>query len=169
MADRRLLRALWFIGVLAVSEPLAAPVTPPATWLEVSERTTCEAMQDEYCVGRYGFTIHHDGIFVAGGFGDGRTIEGKIASKELQQLSLLIRDASRNALGGEQACSKGGLPGIKDQIDLTFKDGAVLRIYDLGGRVGQVCYVGDWHRVSRLHGYLRSLMSRYYPVPFPGH
>jgi hypothetical protein len=172
MADRPLLSAHWLIGVLvAVSEPLAAPVTPSttpaATWLEVSERTACEAMQEEYCVGRYGFTIHHDETFVAGGFGSGRTIEGKIASQELQQLSLLIREASRGALGAEQMCSKGGLPGIKDQVDLTFKDGTVVRIYDLGGRVGQVCYVGNWDKVRRLHGYLRSLMSRYYPVPFP--
>ena len=83
MTERHLLSTLWLIGMLvAGSEPLAAPagpaLTPTATWLEVSERTACEAMQDEYCVGRYGFAIRRGGTLVAGGSGGSRTIEGKL-------------------------------------------------------------------------------------------
>jgi hypothetical protein len=167
-------KALWLIGVLiALGDPLAASVAPAMTqtvpWLQISERTACEAMQEAYCAGRFGFTIRQDGSFVAGEFGAGRTVEGKIAPEELQQLSLLIREASPGATGGEQTCRKGGLPGVKDQVDLTLTGGAVVRIYDLGSRVGHVCHVGNWHRVRRLHDHLRSLMSRYYPVPFPTH
>lgn len=166
--------AVWLIGILpAWGEPLASPdspsITPVALWAEVSERTACEAMQDEYCVGRYGFTIRHDGMFVAGAYGGGGVTEGKINPQELQQLGSLIGQASASALGGERTCSKGGLPGIKDQVDLTFAGGAVVRIYDLGGRVGEVCHVGSWDNVHRLHQYLRALMTRYYPVPFPRH
>jgi hypothetical protein len=172
MTERRLLSTLWIVGMLlAGSEPLAAPagpaLTPAATWLEVSERTACEAMQDEQCVGRYGFTIRRGGTFVAGGSGGSRTIEGKLALQELQKLDLLIRAASTSARSGERTCRKGGLPGIRDQVDLTFADGTVIRLYDLGGQVGQACCVGSWDRVGRLHDYLRRLMSRYYPVPFP--
>jgi hypothetical protein len=65
--------------------------------------------------------------------------------------------------------TKGGLPGIKDQVDLTLASGAVVRIYDLGGRGGEVCYIGRWDNVHELHQYLPALMSRYYPVPYPSH
>ena len=172
MTERRLLSTLSLIGMLvAGSEPLAAPagpaLTPAAAWLEVSEHTACVAMQDEYCLGRYGFAIRRGGTFVAGGSDGGRTMEGKLALPELQKLDSLIRVAASSARGGERRCRKGGLPGIKDQVDLTFTDGTAIRLYDLGGQVGQACYVGNWDRVRPLHDYLRRLMSRYYPVPFP--
>jgi hypothetical protein len=171
MTNKRLLSMLWLIGMLAAgSKPLAAgagPTLTPAAWLEVSERTSCEAVQDEYCVGRYGFTIRHDGTVIAGGPGGGRTVEGKITLPELEKIDSLIRAASSSARGGERTCRKDGLPGIRDQVDLTFPDGKVLRICDLGGQVGQVCCVGNWDRVRQLHDYLRGLMRRYYPVPFP--
>ena len=174
MGRRPLRSAVWFIGILAaLGEPLASPdgpsMTPAAPWLEVSERTACEAMQDQYCVGRYGFTIHHDGTFVVGASGGVGTTQGKITPQELQRLGSLIGEASPSALGGERTCNKGGLPGIKDQVDLTLASGAVVRIYDLGGRVGEVCYIGKWDNVHKLHQYLRALMSRYYPVPYPRH
>jgi hypothetical protein len=101
MADRPSLSACWRIGALAVIgvslAALVAPsLTPAATWLEVSERTACEAMQDHYCVGRNGLTIFRDGTFVAGVSGTGRTIERNIVSQELQRLSLLIGEVSPN-------------------------------------------------------------------------
>jgi hypothetical protein len=67
----------------------------------------------------------------------------------------------------EKNCEPGGLPGIKDQVDITFSGGQVVRAYDLGGRIGRVCYVGNKNRVRKLHEYLHELMTRYYPVPFP--
>ena len=158
--------------LVAVGESLAAPaapsVTPAVSWLEVSERTACEAMQDKYCLGRYGFTIHYDGTFATGASSGVGVTEGKITPQELQRLASLVRGTSTGALGGARTCNKGGLPGIKDQVDLTFANGVVVRIYDLGGSVGEVCFVGQWDNVHRLHQYLRGLMSRYYPVPYPG-
>jgi hypothetical protein len=174
MTARRLLRTLWLIGMLvAGSEPLAAPAGPalPAAsaWLEVRERTACEAMRDEYCVGRYGFAVERGGKFVAGGFGGSRTIEGTLALPDLHKLDSLIREAYSSARSGVQVCRQGGLPGIRDQVDLTFTDGRAIRLYDLGGQVGKVCCVGSWDRVRRLHDHLRRLMNRHYPVPFPAH
>jgi hypothetical protein len=58
---------------------------------------------------------------------------------------------------------------MRDQVDITLSDGVVVRVYDLGGRVGTACYVGNWERVRDLHKHLHELMGQYYPVPFPTH
>jgi hypothetical protein len=167
-----LMIAVWRIATVAVFDiPLVSPaapsIVPAAAWLKVSERVTCEAMKDDYCLGRYGFTINSDGTFVAGPSGEGRKTEGRIPQRELQQLGVLIRQMPAIASNEEPKCNKGGLPGVKDQIDLTLASGSAVRIYDLGGRVGEICYIGPRNSVRALHKYLHKLMTRYYPVPFP--
>jgi hypothetical protein len=144
-----------------------ASATASAAWLEVREQTACEAMQDGYCLGRYGFTIKHDGTFIAGPSGRGIKTEGRLERQELQRLREFIGQLSTMLPSEEKNCGPGGLPGIKDQMDITFSDGQVVRAYDLGGSVGKVCYIGARDRVHKLHEYLHKLMTRYYPVPFP--
>ena len=162
---------VWLIGsFIALGEPMeihgaASAIASPA-WVEVREQTACEAMQDDYCLGRYGFTIKHDGTFIAGPSARGTKAEGRLERQELQRLRELIGQLSTMLLSGEKNCDHGGLPGIKDQVDITFSGGQVVRAYDLGGRVGEICYVGIWDRVRKLHEYLHDLMTRYYPVPF---
>jgi hypothetical protein len=136
-------------------------------WLQVREQTTCEAMQDESCLGRYGFAIHRDGTFLAGPSGEGGNAEGRIKPRELQQLEALMRRILPDAPGGQIPCKIGGPPGIRDQLDVTFMGESVVRIYDLGGSVGKLCYRGSRHDVERLHQYVHKLMTRYYPIPFP--
>jgi hypothetical protein len=172
VANKPLMIAVWLINIVAAfGDPLVSPdgpsIVPAADWLKVSERVACEAMQDDYCLGRYGFTINSDGTFVAGPSSKGRKTEGRIQQTELQQLGALIRQIPASASNEERRCNKGGLPGIKDQIDLTFGSGWAARIYDLGGSVGKLCYTGRWDNVHRLHKYVHKLMTRYYPVPFP--
>jgi hypothetical protein len=164
--------AFWLIGILAaLGKPLAlreeASDAALPVWLEISERTACEAMQDDYCLGRYGFTIQHDGRFVAGPSAQGSKVEGRVKSTELKRLGELVMQVSASTTHGERVCDPGGVPGIKDQVDVTFTAGQVVRAYDLGGSVGKLCYVGSWDNVSRLHQYLRKLMTQYYPLPFP--
>jgi hypothetical protein len=171
LGNKPLMIAVWLIDVVvALGMPSVSPdaqsIVPAAAWLKVSETAACEAMQDDYCLGRYGFTINNDGTFVAGPSGQGRKKEGRIRKKELRQLRELIRQMGLSASDKERSCDKGGLPGIKDQIDLTFTTGSVIRIYDLGGSVGEICYIGHREKVDRMHKYLHKLMSRYYPVPF---
>jgi hypothetical protein len=139
----------------------------PAAWLEVREQTACEGMQDDYCLGRYGFTIKHDGTFIAGPSGLETKVKGRLERQELRRLRELIGQFSTMFPSEEKNCEPGGLPGIKDQVDITFSGGHVVRAYDLGGRIGKVCYVGNKDRVRKLHEYLHDLMTRYYPVPFP--
>jgi hypothetical protein len=172
IANKPLMIAVWLIGIgAAFGKPLVSPdapsTVPAAAWLQVSERVACEAMLDDYCLGRYGFTINSDGTFVAGPSGEGRKIEGRIRQQELQQLGALIHQLSASASNEERRRTKGGLPGIKDQIDLTFASRSAVRIYDLGGSVGEISYIGRWDNVHGLHQYLYKLMTRYYPVPFP--
>lgn len=143
------------------------PSAMSAAWLEVREQTACEAMQDDYCLGRYGFTIKHDGTFIAGPSGRGRKAEGQLERRELRRLRKLIGQFSTTLSTGENNCASGALPGIKDHVDITFSGGEVVQMYDLGGSVGKVCYVGTLDQVRKLHEYLRMLMTRYYPVPFP--
>jgi hypothetical protein len=165
--------AAWLLGIfLALGEPLAvsdaASATLSAPWLEVREQTTCEAMQDDYCLGRFGFTIRQDGTFMAGPSARGRKVEGRIARHELRRLRELIGRLSWGLSSGEKICEPGALPGIRDQVDITFAGGSVARVYDLGGSVGKICHLGARSRALALHAYLRKLMTRYYPVPFPG-
>jgi hypothetical protein len=171
---RPVVTAFWLIGIIAgLREPLAfndgKPDMPSATWVEVREQTACEAMQDDYCLGRYGFTIKRDGTFIAGPSGQGGKAEGRIKPQELRRLGELIAQLSANHSPGERTCDPGGPPGIRDQVDITFPSGRVARAYDLGGSVGKICYIGVWEDVRKLHAYLHRLLNRYYPVPFPKH
>jgi len=142
---------------------------PSGTWIEVREQTTCEAMRDDYCLGRYGFTIKDDGTFIAGPSPQGSQVQGRTKPQELRRLGKLMSQLSPILARGERTCEPGGLPGIKDQVDVTFAGGSVVRAYDSGGLVGKICHVGAWEDVHRLHDYLHKLMTRYYPLPFPAH
>lgn len=143
------------------------PSAVAAAWLEVREQTACEAMPDDYCRGRYGFTIKHDGTFIAGPSGRGSKAEGRLERRELRRLRKLIGQFSATLPRAANNCASGGLPGIKDHVEITFSGGQVVQVYDLSGGVGKICYVGAREQVDQLHEYLRKLMTRYYPVPFP--
>jgi hypothetical protein len=159
------MRDFCLIGVLVIS--LQASATSNAAsrqasriWLEAKEQTTCEAMQADYCLGRYGFAIKQDGTFTAGPTDRGTKIEGRIEMAELQRLGELI-----GALSSERrSCEPGGLVGIKDQVDITFAVGSVVRLYDLGNR--RICYFDSKASAQEIHGYVRGLMTKYYPIPF---
>jgi hypothetical protein len=161
------------LALLAVSlGPLSvvsesSGMQPVATWMEVREQAACEAMRDDYCLGRYGFTIKANGRFTAGPSERGSKVEGSIEAAELQRIGSLVGDFAPELAHAQRTCMPRGVPGIRDQLDITFSDGTVVRAYDLGGVPGKVCYVGAWDRVQVLHEYVRGLMSRYYPVPFP--
>jgi hypothetical protein len=163
--------AVWLIGsFIALGEPMEArgvvSAIASAAWLEVREQTACEVMQDDYCLGRYGFAIKHDGTFIAGPSVRGSKAKGLLQRQELRRLRTLIGQLS-TTLTEEKNCDPGGLPGVKDQVDITFTGEQVVRVYDSGGSVNKICYVGTWAHVRKLHEYLYELMTRYYPIPFP--
>jgi hypothetical protein len=164
------MRAFWLVGILVACYGLlarsdAAFLLKSGIWLETKERTTCEAMQDDYCLGRNGFTIKHDGGFIAGPSDLGSKAVGRIKPRELQQLRELIEHLSQSLPNGKRTCEPGGLVGIKDQLDITLMTGFVARVYDLG--IDSTCYLGTKTHARQFHAYMRSLMKRYYPIPFP--
>jgi hypothetical protein len=167
----RVLVTLLIGTLVALSEAMAVRAAAPGvlsgSWLKVREQTTCEAMQDDYCLGRYGFTIKHGGGFIAGPSGRGSKAEGQIELQELRRLRELIGQVSSSLSSAKKVCNADGLPGIKDQVDITFSGRLMVRVYDLGGSVGKLCYIGSWNQVREFHEYLHGLMTRYYPVPFP--
>lgn len=163
------MKVFWLLGILlAWQEPSAvsAAVFQPATeiWLETKERTACEAMQSDYCLGRNGFAIKHDGTFIAGPSDQGIKTEGRIEMRELLELGELIEQLSETLPGEQRSCEPGGIVGIKDQLDVTLATGFVARVYELGN--GRICYLGGKDTVQRFHNYMRSLMTKYYPIPF---
>lgn len=137
-------------------------------WLSVAEQTACEAMQDDHCLGRYGFAVYRDGSFLAGPGPENRKVEGQITPEEMHQLEELMQAISAETSAKSLTCESRGFPGNKDQIDVRFPRETVVRIYDLGGRPGRLCYHGEPRRVEQIHKYMHSLMERYYPIPFPG-
>jgi hypothetical protein len=162
------MRAFWLFTILVVSHQTlsfadVAILSTSPIWLEMREQTACEAMQDDYCLGRYGFAIKRDGTFIAGPSESGSKTQGRINSRELQRLGLLIQHLSQSLRSRERTCYPGGLVGIKDQVDITFTTG-IVRAYDI--RNGITCYVGTETHARRLLDYMKRLMRRYYPIPF---
>jgi hypothetical protein len=136
-------------------------------WQAVRVQTACEAMSDEFCLGRYGFAVRNDGAWLAGPSPAGRRLEGHITPEELRRLDrLAMRFSTAGALQVRQEAPR-TLPGVKDQIDIEFGPGEVVRVYDLGGPDRKVRYRGTWEQATRLHAETRKLLARYYPTPFP--
>jgi hypothetical protein len=173
-------RSFALLAVAAVVVASAMPAPPlaraaatlsgsPDSWVVVRQQTHCEAMQDKYCRGRYGFTIEPDGAFVAGPTPAGDSIRGKIGREELRRLRELIDRVAPSLTSAETSCRPGGVPGVRDQVEITLAAGHTVLIYDLGGHVGMLCHAGEWDGVRALHDHLQKLLERYYPMPFPQH
>jgi hypothetical protein len=152
-------------GLMALREAEAGG--QPLQWLQVTQRKMCEAMQDDFCLGRYGFTIRNDGAFTAGPSGRGRTVEGRIKRQELDHLGKLIDQLSLAGSDRRRIGDPHGVPGVRDQADIIFAGLPVTRVYDQGGTPGEIRYLGTWDAVRRFHQYLSKLLTRYYPMPFP--
>jgi hypothetical protein len=164
--------AAWMIAVLSMlGSPLLAadggPGGPAPSWLEVRQSTACEAMRDEYCPGRYGFTVRRDGTFVAGPSDKGVEVSGRITDQESRSLRALLDGLSAQALAREDSLEQRSLPGVRDQLDIRFVDGSEIRAYDLGPAPNRIRFRGDWASCLRLHDFVAGLMRTYYPVPFP--
>ncbi|HEX7156970.1 MAG TPA: hypothetical protein VF229_07120, partial [Burkholderiaceae bacterium] len=140
---------------------------PAPSWLEVRQATACEAMRDEYCLGRYGFTVRRDGTFVAGPSDKGVEVSGRITDQEANALRALLDGLSAQALAREDSLQQRSLPGVRDQLDIRFADGSVIRAYDLGAAPNRVRFRGEWASSRRLHDFIAGLMQTYYPIPFP--
>jgi len=163
------MRGQALLAVAAAAGALSAcgsesPGGPDVTWVQVTERTACEALPSPFCVGVYGFTVTSDGRYTVGPADDGTRLEGSLTDEERIRIS---SDAAQLAasLGVDEMCDASGtVAGVGDSIDLTDSRNVVTRVYDLGLKT---CYRGGRARATQLHSDLAALMARYYPRPFP--
>jgi len=141
------------------------PGAADAAWVQVAERTSCEALNPSYCAGLYGFTVTSDGRYVVGPADDGAQAVGSISGAERAQLSADAALVVGSLGGGLQCDGAGSVPGVSDAVDLTDSRDGLSRVYDLG--LKGTCYRGGRDHATRLHDDLKALLLKYYPRPFP--
>ena len=164
--------ALWMVSVLPMlGQPSALLDTnsggPSSHWRQVRVQTACEAMQDDYCLGRYGFIVQSDGEYTAGPSPNGRKVEGRIKPDELQRLHQLMGKFSVDSPVQDRTPEQPTVPGIKDQIDIEFAGWNTVRAYEVGGAGRKILHSGAWDDARRLHDLVHHLLAHYYPHPFP--
>jgi len=166
-----MIAALWMVSVFPVLQQSALLDTnsggPSPPWRHVRVQTACEAMQDDYCLGRYGFIVESNGAYAAGPSPSGRKVEGRLKSAELQHLHQLMSKFSGETSLQERIQEQPAVPGIRDQIDIKFASGSTVRAYEVGGPARKIRHGGAWEDARRLHDYVHKLLSYYYPKPFP--
>lgn len=144
-----------------------SPSAPDPAWAQVTEHTTCEALVAQYCTGAFGFTVHSDGHFTVGPAENGASLTGVLTELEWRQVSTDVAEVSSNLAASPQCDPAQTIPGITDQIDLMDPRQGSVRVYDLGGTIGNLCYRGGRQQAAKLHTDLGALTSKYYPRPFP--
>jgi hypothetical protein len=133
-----------------------------SSWVQVREQTACEAMNPQYCVGRYGFTVHNDGTFLVGPADSGVTMSGGLSAAELAQISSDAGALSSSNLRGAPECDSGRIiPGTGLSVDMTLNDQTLVKV------VENLCYRGGRDRAVKLRDDIETLTQKYYPRPFP--
>ncbi len=150
-------------GLAACGSP--DPAGSDASWTQVAEKTSCEAMNPVWCRGTYGFTVTPDGHYVVGPADDGTRIEGSISDSERTRLSADVAQVAGRLGGSPQCDGPGSVPGVGDEVDLTDARGVVWQVYAL--TLQGTCYRGTRDGANRLHDDLETLLASYYPRPFP--
>jgi hypothetical protein len=84
---RHVRKPLGFLLLLTAQLPGCGSGVLGSSWVQVREQTACEAMNPQYCVGRYGFTVHNDGTFLVGPADNGVSMAGGLSAAELAQIS----------------------------------------------------------------------------------
>lgn len=162
-----LTRRFALAGAGAALVACGSPSAPDPAWVQVTEHTSCEALLRQYCTGAFGFTVQSDGRFTVGPAENGATLTGALTESERMQVQADVAQVSSNLAASPQCDLAPTIPGSSDQIDLTDPRLWPVRVYDLGGTPGNVCYRGARDQAARLHTDLGALMARYYPRPFP--
>ena len=139
--------------------------SPDVTWTEVSERTGCEALNPQFCVGAYGFTVRSDGSYTVGPAGGGETLTGSVTGDERTRLSA-DAVAAAASITEQTSCDRTALvPGVADRVDLVAVPAGTVPVYQVNP--GAICYRAAREASYTLHDDLAALMRKYYPRPFP--
>jgi hypothetical protein len=137
------------------------------TLSQISEKTTCEAMNPDDCSGGYGFLIDQTGRFTAGPSLAGMVLQGTITADELNTLSVDANAYLASVIQLAPCSAVPSVPGVADLITLLTSTGAKITVLDVGALSGGTCAIADDTKASALELYLQQLRGKYYPVPFP--
>ena len=138
---------------------------PTMQWAQLSEQSSCEAMDPSSCPSAFGFTVDAQGNFTAGPSPSGKIIQGAITA---QELSTLNADANAILLtGAAQHCQSSQEPaGSSDAITASSAANMRLNIYSDNALKG-TCFAHSEAAATALRDFFHQLQGKYYPVPFP--
>jgi hypothetical protein len=148
--------------------PSPAPST--SNWNAVSEKTACEAVVSNDCVGVYGFTVMNDGSYVIGPAPNGQTLQGTLPSSEFTTINQDATAVSGETLGTNFTCtSSQSIPGVQDMLGVLFLGQASATVVYQQEVLsqGSNCYLGAGSQALQLHSDMHTLLNTHYPVPFP--
>ena len=159
------LTRLILLGTVLGLAGCSGTASPDVTWTEVSEHTACEALNPQFCVGAYGFTVRSDGTYTVGPGGGDETLTGSVTSDERTRLSA-DAVAATASITEQTICDPAALvPGLADRVDLVAAPAGIVPVYQVNP--GAICYRAARDASYALHDDLAVLMRKYYPRPFP--
>jgi hypothetical protein len=130
------------------------PEGASASWMQVTEQTSCEDLVPSYCRGLYGFTVSSDGRYTVGPATSGAQISGSLTDSERSQISADASLVAGRVSGSKECDATGAVTGVGDFVDLTDSRGVVFRVFELGRNT---CYRGGRDRAIQLHADLQAL------------
>lgn len=138
----------------AATGPSSASTVVAPAWQSLSEVTTCEAMRPDYCLGAYGFRIRTDGAFEAGylpGVTAHTATQGRLEQADLDAVKNALADAAARAASWKTTDADKLIPGMSDKVTVVFTDGHELIVPVIE---------------SGLRELMKTLMKKYYPIPY---
>ena len=142
------------------------PSPPSGSWLKMKNKTTCEAMQNEFCVGFFGLSVAYSGEYSVGPTPEGVMLNGQITPDELIKLrSEADLVASGNTQGPPACIPSSSIPGLSDLVTLVLPDSSSVQVFSQSA--SSICFLNDVAADRQLQADLSSLTNKYYPRPFP--
>jgi hypothetical protein len=164
-------RPCWFLvllfalGLAGCASPMADLQT--ASYRQVSEQTTCEAMAPSSCSGTYGFTVDSLGNFTAGPSPSGMVLKGSITANESSALNAAA-EAYLASTGPSASCQvRQSVPGVSDVVRITSNNSQTIDVFDEGMQTTGNCVTADSAKAAALTTQIQQLRQKYYPIPFP--
>ncbi len=144
----------------------------PGAWDGITEQSTCEAVEPNFCLGQFGFFIDFNGQFIAGGNGGSKQIRGNLTDTEFSALNAAANDFAASVTGQSSTCGHAQLiPGVSDAISIGVQTAPATNSYSQAfvyrTDVSNVCHDGDATKAATLRDMFHQLRTEYYPIPFP--
>lgn len=156
---------LFALGLAGCASPRADLQT--ASYRQVFEQTTCEAMVPSSCSGTYGFAVDGLGNFTAGPSPSGIVLKGSITASESSALNAAA-GAYLASTGPSTSCQvRQSVPGVSDVVRITNNNSQTIDVFDEGMQTTGNCVTADSAKAAALTTQVQQLRQKYYAIPFP--